>query len=341
MKYKKEFIIGLTVVIAIALLLFGIQFLKGKNLLNSNRTFFVSYENGVQGLVPGSPVTYEGSQIGVVMENVMDESQHWVSVINIDFKDLKIPKKTKARLGATILGESSIEIILGDGEGFMNDGDTMMPDYKFGITELATQKIVPIETKVNALLNKLNKSLSSIDTVLGTDGENLRKMMYSLRQTVNTLNSTVKDVDNVVKGSSSDIKKTLANISSITENIKGSNEKITNLISNFSDISDSLKGADIAGTVAETKAALAEVTKMMEEINNGNGTAHQLIYSDELITNMNEMLEETQRLVLNIKTHPKRYLQFAVFGGKDKGVKLDATDEKKLKELLDKQPKPE
>ena len=189
-----------------------------------------------------------------------------------------------------------------------------------------------------ALLNKLNKSLASIDTVLGTDGVNLRRMMYSLRQTVNTLNSTVQDVDNVVKGSSSDIKKTMANITSITNNLKQSNEKVTNLISNFSDISDSLKSADIAGTVAETKAALAEVTKMMEEINNGNGTAHQLIYSDELINNMNSMLEETERLVNNIKTHPKRYLQFAVFGGKSKGVKLDATDEKKLKKLLDEQP---
>ena len=29
---------------------------------------------------------------------------------------------------------------------------------------------------------------------------------------------------------------------------------------------------------------------------------------------------------------------FACFGGKDKGVKLDATDEKKLKKLLDEQP---
>jgi len=258
--------------------------------------------------------------------------------LNISESALDFPKDSKAKLETTVLGESSIQIILGESSEMLKNKDTIMVDYKFGITELATQKIVPIETKVNVLLNKLNKSLASIDTVLGTDGENLRRMMISLRQTVTTLNSTVQDVDNVVKGSSSDIKKTLENIASITENVKKSNVKITNLISNFSDMSDSLKGADIAGTVMQTKSALAEVTKMMEEINNGNGTAHQLIYNDELINNMNAMLQETERLVLNIKTHPKRYLQFAVFGGKDKGVKLDATDEKKLKKLLDEQP---
>jgi phospholipid/cholesterol/gamma-HCH transport system substrate-binding protein len=337
LKYKKEFIIGLTVVVAIALLLFGIQFLKGINAFSSNRTFYAAYDN-IQGLVPGSGINYKGNKIGVVQDNVLDENKNWITVLNISESELDFPKDSKAKLETTVLGESSIQIILGESNEMLKNKDTIMVDYKFGITELATQKIVPIETKVNVLLNKLNKSLASIDTVLGTDGENLRRMMVSLRQTVTTLNSTVQDVDNVVKGSSSDIKKTLENIASITENVKKSNAKITNLISNFSDMSDSLKGADIAGTVMQTKAALAEVTKMMEEINNGNGTAHQLIYNDELINNMNAMLQETERLVLNIKTHPKRYLQFAVFGGKDKGVKLDATDEKKLKKLLDEQP---
>jgi len=337
LKYKKEFVIGLTVVVAIALLLFGIQFLKGINAFSSNRTFYAAYDN-IQGLVPGSGINYKGNKIGVVQDNVLDENKNWITVLNISESALDFPKDSKAKLETTVLGESSIQIILGESSEMLKNKDTIMVDYKFGITELATQKIVPIETKVNVLLNKLNKSLASIDTVLGTDGENLRRMMISLRQTVTTLNSTVQDVDNVVKGSSSDIKKTLENIASITENVKKSNVKITNLISNFSDMSDSLKGADIAGTVMQTKSALAEVTKMMEEINNGNGTAHQLIYNDELINNMNAMLQETERLVLNIKTHPKRYLQFAVFGGKDKGVKLDATDEKKLKKLLDEQP---
>ena len=338
MKYKKEFIIGLTVIVAIALLLFGIQFLKGINAFSSNRMFYVAYDN-IQGLVPGSGINYKGNKIGVVQDNILDEDKNWITVLNISESELDFPIDSKAKLETTVLGESSIQIMLGKSEKILKDKDTIIADYKFGITELATQKIVPIETKVNVLLNNLNKSLASIDTVLGTDGENLRRMMYSLRQTVTTLNSTVQDVDNVVKGSSSDIKKTIENITFITENVRASNDKITNLVNNFSDLSDSLKGADIAGTVMQTKSALAEVTKMMEEINNGNGSAHQLIYSDELVNNMNSMLQETERLVNNIKTHPKRYLQFAVFGGKDKGVKLDATDEKKLKKLLDEQPK--
>ena len=337
MKYKKEFIIGLTVVAALALLLFGIQFLKGINAFNTNRTFYASYDN-IQGLVPGSTIQFKGNKIGVVQDNILDENNNWITVLNISNSQLVFPIDSKAKLETTVLGESSIQIILGDNSQMLQSNDTIKADYKFGITELATQKIVPIETKVNILLNNLNKSLSSIDTVLGTDGRNLRRMMASLQSTVNTLNTTVKDVDNVVKSSSADIKSTLQNVSLITENLKNSNDKVTNLISNFSDISDSLKGVDFASTVAEAKAALAGVTKIMDEINNGTGSAHQLIYSDSLVNNVNAMLKETERLVTNIKEHPKRYLQFAVFGGKEKGLILDAEDERKLQELLDRQP---
>jgi phospholipid/cholesterol/gamma-HCH transport system substrate-binding protein len=339
LKFKKEFIIGITVVTAIALLLFGIQFLKGINFFNTNRTFYTTYGN-VQELVPGSIIKFRGKQIGVVQSVVLNEKQdRLITTLSIDEADLKIPRDSKARLASSFLGTSTIEIVLGeDYENLLVQGDTIEPDFKYGISELATQKIDPIEKQVNTLLERLNKSLASVDTVLGTDGENLRKMMYSLRETVSTLNSTVTDVDNVVKASAADIKSTLANVALITQNLKNSNAKVTNLIANFSDISDSLKAVDIAGTVAETKAALSEVTKMMEQINNGDGSAHQLIYSNELVNNMNSMLAETQSLVNNIKTHPKRYLQFAVFGGKDKGLKLDATDERKLQEILDKQP---
>lgn len=339
MKYNKELKIGITVIVAIALLLFGVNFLKGINYFNTNRTFYTSYGN-VQELVPGSVIKFRGKQIGVVQDVRLNEAQdRLITVLSIDEADLRIPKDSKARLASSFLGTSTIEIILGeDYDHLLKPNDTIQPAFKYGISEIATQKIDPIEKQVNTLLERLNKSLASIDTVLGDDGENLRKMMLSLRSTVNTLNTTVKDVDDMVKASSGDIKATLSNVAEITQNLKNSNEKITNLISNFSDISDSLKGADIAGAVAESKAALAGVTKVMEEINNGDGSAHQLIYSDSLINNVNAMLEETERLVKNIKEHPKRYLQFAVFGRKDKGIKLDAEDERKLRELLDKQP---
>ena len=49
--------------------------------------------------------------------------------------------------------------------------------------------------------------------------------------------------------------------------------------------------------------------------------------------NMNIMIEEAGRLVENIQEHPNRYLQFAIFGGKDKGF-LSSKDEKIVKKWV-------
>lgn len=354
MKNKKEVIIGLTILISIALLVFGINYLKGINFFNSNRTFY-SYYDDVQGLVPGSLVKTQGKQVGVVQDVYFDpETQsHLIAVISISESSLRIPANSEAKLIPELLGTSFIELILGQdtvrakGEDYtlvpskgpyLENKDTIKPSYKFGMTEMVTQKIEPVEVKVNAILTRIDKLLLGLDNVVGEDGEELKAVMNKLKSTVSTLNHTVTGVDSLITSESVTIKNTLRNVESITANLKKSNEKITNLVANFSDLSDTLKNTDIVGTVKEAKEALAGVSTMMDEINNGEGSAHQLIYSDSLINNINGMVQEAQSLVENIQAHPNRYLQFAVFGGKDKGIKLNSRDEKKLEDLLDKQP---
>lgn len=346
MKNKKEVIIGLTILVSLGLLIFGINYLKGINFFNSNRTFY-SYYDDVQGLVPGSLVKTKGKQVGVVQDVYFDpETQsRLIAVISISESDLKIPVSSEAKLIPEILGTSYIELVLGYDSTinmvskgpFLNNKDTIRPAYKFGMTEMVTQKIEPVEVKVNAILERVDKLLLGLDNVIGDEGQELKSIMNKLKATITTLNHTVSGVDSLMASESQTIKNTLRNVESITANLKKSNEKITNLVTNFSDLSDTLKNTDIVGTVNEAKAALAGVSDMMDEINNGNGSAHQLIYSDSLINNINGMIQEAQTLVENIKEHPNRYLQFAVFGGKDKGIKLDAREEKKLKELLDEQ----
>ena len=52
-----------------------------------------------------------------------------------------------------------------------------------------------------------------------------------------------------------------------------------------------------------------------------------------MYNNVNLMLDEATRLIENIKTHPNRYLQFSVFGSKERGA-LDVRDEKILKKFV-------
>ena len=66
-KFNKEFKIGLSVIVAIAVLIFGIDYLKGINLFTPSNYYIAEYDN-VAGLEVSAPVTIDGFKVGQVRE---------------------------------------------------------------------------------------------------------------------------------------------------------------------------------------------------------------------------------------------------------------------------------
>ena len=65
MKITKEIKTAILVIASILLFIWGYSFLKGRDLLNSYKTFYVEYDN-VEGLVNSAPVTINGLIVGKV-----------------------------------------------------------------------------------------------------------------------------------------------------------------------------------------------------------------------------------------------------------------------------------
>ena len=65
--FNKEFAIGLSVIVAILILIFGIDFLKGINLFRPAH-YYVAYYDNVDELTVSSPVLINGYKVGQVRE---------------------------------------------------------------------------------------------------------------------------------------------------------------------------------------------------------------------------------------------------------------------------------
>src|SRR5690606_23543801 len=137
----------------------------------------------------------------------------------------------------------------------------------------------------------------------------------------------------VLKNNRHQITAILTNVNSITDNLKQSNAQITSIVNNLNTTSSNLAKVDIKPIIDKANSSLESVNLILDEIYNGNGTITKLMRDSLLYDNINEMILEATRLVENIKEHPNRYIQFSVFGSKDKGAKLDSGDEKRLKEF--------
>ena len=65
--FTKEVKIAITVIISLAVLFWGIEYLKGVNLFQQANFYYVEFKN-VAGLTDSAPVTINGFQVGQVRE---------------------------------------------------------------------------------------------------------------------------------------------------------------------------------------------------------------------------------------------------------------------------------
>jgi phospholipid/cholesterol/gamma-HCH transport system substrate-binding protein len=94
-------------------------------------------------------------------------------------------------------------------------------------------------------------------------------------------------------------------------------EAMGNTIQNLKLISDSIAAADLYSTVLNLKATLEQTSELMEGLNQGKGTAGQVLTNDSLYFNLNSSIKSLDLLLQDLKANPKRYVRFSVFGGKD------------------------
>ena len=62
---NKEFKIGLVVIVVTSMLIIGINYLKGLNILSNNEVYYAEYED-IGGLQVGSSIMVNGYQVGLV-----------------------------------------------------------------------------------------------------------------------------------------------------------------------------------------------------------------------------------------------------------------------------------
>lgn len=297
MKYwTKEVKIGVTGIVAIALLVFGINFLKGINLLKSGSGYYVEFED-IAGLVNSSPVYANGFSVGIVHNIDYDYEHSEKIVVEIDLDaDMKLPKGTTAELETEILGTVKMNLILPKKNvGWCAVGDTIQGSVNAGMMGVAANLVPKIET----MLPKLDSILGSLNSLLADQA--LTNTLHNTEQITANLQITTKELNTLLKN---DLPAITGNLNTVT--------------ANFAEISTNLKDIDYAATIAKVNATLDGVKQFTESLQNPNGTVGMLLNDKSLYNNLTLTTHNAASLLEDVQAHPKRYVQFSIFGRKDK-----------------------
>lgn len=314
MKIRKEAKLALAALAAVFILIWGISFLKGSSLFESKNIFYGVY-NSVEGLKVSSGVIYRGYQVGQVI-SIRFAGERFDKVLvkfSVD-KGLELPANTLAMIqSADLMGSKVIDLQPGDAKVFAVSGDTLSSQVEKGLMEQVSQQMLPLKQKAERLLGSLDSVMVIVQGLFNDETKkNLSNSFGSIDRTLRNLEGASENLDTLLQGESARISSILKNINSVTCNLKNNNKEISNILANASAISDSLRQANVHQMLVSLENVVENIDSMTNRINRGEGTIGALLNDDDLYYNLNQVSENLNRLLVEFRYNPKRFINLSL-----------------------------
>jgi phospholipid/cholesterol/gamma-HCH transport system substrate-binding protein len=318
MKISNETKIGALTTIAIALLILGFNFLKGKDLFEHSKKIYAVFKN-VEGLENSNSVNIKGLQVGTVYAiSPTDKDVDGIVVAISMKKDVNIPKNSVAIINAGLISSANIIIKKGDATEYLNDGDTLSTQEKGNILSEVQSNISPVVERLSSTLESLD---SLIRVVGGLFDPTVKNNFGSIIANLARSSASLQVILNEKTGA---LAHSLVHIDSFTSNLNRNNERINGTLDNLEKTTNKLANAKIDETLKSAQDAMNSLKDAINKINSTNGTLGLLVNDKKLYQNLESTTRSLNTLLDDIRVHPKRYITISVFGKKDKSGPLSA-----------------
>jgi phospholipid/cholesterol/gamma-HCH transport system substrate-binding protein len=305
LKITREIKTAILVITSVLLFIWGYSFLKGKDLFNNYKTFFVEYSN-VEGLAPSAAVTINGLVVGKVKTITIGDKGTLLVELQLS-TDFPISKTSTATLydGSLIGGKQvSIHPNFKD-KTIAENGDYLVGDSQASLMDSLGDKLSPVAAKVEKVLTSADQLIAGLNSVLDVKGqENLKKTLAELSETMAQFHKVSLNANTILDENKGQLKGVVSNFNKVS--------------SDFSKISDSLNKADLGKTVRNLNAALGKVDGLMRDLDSGKGTMGKLLKDEALYKNLEKTSKELELLLQDVRLNPTRYVNVSVFGKKNK-----------------------
>ena len=288
-------------VLGIAILYIGFNYLKGQNFFSSNDKYYAIYTN-VDGLNKSNPVMINGFTVGRVSDIRLLQNDGDKVLVELDIRgDIILGDSATATLNSDFLGNKSISLLPGDISLPLESGDTLIANLDRALTDILAESAQPVANNIEATIKKLNTILDNIsrnggklDTMMlefSKTPKIVNGTLYTLRDEVSTLTGTYKELG-----------------TQLNARVAGTKQ----IVDNLTVFSDSLSNLELNTTINRANKAIDELSKAIENFSRSEGTIGKLINDDSLYVNLNKAAESLDRLLIHLDTSPKHF--FSPFG---------------------------
>lgn len=296
---SKNVKIGLTVIVGLALLYWGLNYLKGINLLTPSNRYYTEVAS-VDGLLEASPVTVNGYQVGQVYEIKYDYTSNKITVVLSMQPQMKVPQGSTLSMETGLMGGATL--VLNMGEGTAMEPGSLIPTVEVpGLIDHVKDNVLPM---VGNMLPKVDSIMTNVNGLTGNPA--LAVALARLDGITKQLQVSAQQLNTLMAGLNRNVPGVMSNVNGITHNLTGAT-------GNLNDLSTSLKQLPLDSTVNTLNATLANLEALSRQLNDKNSTLGKVMNDRELYDNANHAIASLDSLLTDIKAHPKRYINIKVF----------------------------
>lgn len=290
--FTKEMIIGACVLIALAILFFGIEYLKGVSIFRPSNYYYAVY-NDVKGLQSSAPVMVNGFKVGQVdnVELMYDRPGCVLVSMSLD-KKFKVPVNSKAMIECSLLGTASLKIDMATNSEYYAPGDTLPSGIVSGMMDQVSEQLMP---GVSNIMPKLDSIFTNINTLTGNEAllqsfKNIESLTSTLNATANTLNATVKTLPT-----------TMGAVNDVVNTVNG-------IVTDLNQVTTQMANAPIDSTLNNINRISSDIAMLTAQLKDSNSTLGALLNDSGLYDSLTKASQSIDSLLVDIRKNPKRYI---------------------------------
>jgi phospholipid/cholesterol/gamma-HCH transport system substrate-binding protein len=311
-KISKEIKVALLGITSLVILYFGFNFLKGIDMFQKTNNYYALYHK-VDMLKVSNPVYINGVSVGRVgaIKYLQKKSNSVLVEINID-SEIRLGVGTVAELiNADIMGSKAIELMLNDSTGhYYEDGDTLATGFDEGLTGMLKEKAGSLTDNISVAISNLTKILQAI----AANDDTLAQTLANMEGITRNLNTNLPEIQNRLIVLLENFNKNSTELSQLMAEVRP-------VLQNTTQLTDSLKSLELAKTLTKLQTLLDNMNANMVALKEGQGTMGKLMTDDSLYMHLSHTARDLDLLLIDLQENPGRYVQFSVFGKKDKTEK--------------------
>jgi len=296
---SKEFQVGALTSVAITILILGYNFMRGKdNPFKAGTDVYVYYDSA-QGLGIGTSVMFNGLRIGQLSDLDITEDGKRIQAIFEIKSSLNIPSDSKMEIQSQILGGQRVRLIMGKSPNFIEDGDTLIGDYAHDQFSAINEQIVPLASKADSLLTSMNGFFQN---------PGLNQALDELPLAVVQIRQLLVQTHQLIKANEKAINESVQNVSDFTANLNAYHTDIKTTLSRLNMATKDLDSVNIAQSLKRLDTLLDGTSRIIAQINKGEGSLGKLVKSDSLHESILQTTDELNKVLLDLKKYPEKYI---------------------------------